>query len=268
MTLVRVGRGLTATRLHVERSGAGAPLLWITGFAISSEIFAPVIDDYAAEFDCIRYDSRGAGRSDVPWKPTSIPELAADAVRLLDALGLDSAHVYGLSMGGMVAQELVLRRPDHVRTLTLVGTTAGGPSALRTYPPVVQALAGPLLRGAGVPEALVGMVVSRARQLGVAPDEATLRTILTQLAAIGGHDTLERLRDLAVPTLVLHGERDPAVPVANARILADAIPGARLEVLTGAGHVVFWQQPERCAQLVADFALGAQVADGPPAPRS
>ena len=105
MTLVRVGRGLTATRLHVQRAGAGEPLLWITGFAISSEIFAPVIDDYAAEFDCIRYDNRGAGRSDVPWKPTSIPELAADAVRLLATYC--QAHGHPLLAGEL--------RRDHVQ---------------------------------------------------------------------------------------------------------------------------------------------------------
>jgi len=86
-SLVRVGRGPTATRLHVQREGSGEPLLWITGFAISSEIFSPVIDSYAAEFECVRYDNRGAGRSPAPWRITSIPELAGDAVRLLDALG-------------------------------------------------------------------------------------------------------------------------------------------------------------------------------------
>ncbi|MFP5219494.1 MAG: alpha/beta fold hydrolase, partial [Actinomycetes bacterium] len=127
MTTVRVGRGPTAAQLHVQREGSGEPLLWITGFAISSEIFAPVINHYAAEHDCIRYDNRGAGRSQVPWWPTSVPELAADAVRVLDALGVESAHVYGLSMGGMVAQEVALRFPDRVRALVLGGTWHGGP---------------------------------------------------------------------------------------------------------------------------------------------
>ncbi len=246
--------------LHFVERGSGPPMLLVQGLGGDAvhwgEAFLRRLE---RRFAVIAYDHRGIGRSPrlEGAASFSIPDLADDAVALLDHLGHADAHVLGLSMGGMVAQELVLRRPARVRTLVLAGTTAGGPAALRTYPPVVQALAGPLLRGAGVPEALVGMVLGRARQLGVAPDEATLRTILAQLGAIGGHDTLERLGSVAVPTLVLHGERDPAVPVANARILADAIPGARLEVLAGAGHIVFWQQPERCAELVADFALGA-----------
>ena len=131
MTIVRVGSGLTATRLHVEQVGPppdqAEPLLWITGFAISSEIFAPVVGAYAGRFSCIRYDNRGSGRSQAPWRLTSIPELAGDAVRLLDALGVDSAHVYGLSMGGMVAQEMAIRFPDRVRALVLGGTSHGGP---------------------------------------------------------------------------------------------------------------------------------------------
>ncbi len=248
-------------QLHHVQRGSGPPILLVQGLGGDSvhwgEAFLRRLEQ---RFTVTAYDHRGIGRSPRLAEGTaafSIPDLAEDAAALLDHLGLASAHVLGLSMGGMVAQELVLRHPERVRTLVLAGTTAGGPTALGTYPPIVQALAGPLLRGAGVPEALVGMVVGRARQLGVAPDEAALRTILAQVGAIGGHDTLERLRGVAVPTLVLHGERDPAVPVANARILADAIPGARLEVLAGAGHIVFWQQPERCAELVAEFALGA-----------
>jgi len=248
-------------QLHYVLRGAGEPILLVQGLGGSSlqwgEAFLRRLEE---RFAVVAYDHRGIGRSprlEDGRAPFSIPDLAADAAALLEHLGYDDAHVLGLSMGGMVAQELVLRHPRRVRTLTLAGTTAGGASLLRTYPPVVQALAGPLLRGRGVPEALVGMVLARARQLGVAPDEAMLRTILAHLCAIGGHDTLARLGDIAVPTLVLHGERDPAVPVANARNLAEAIPGARLEVLEGAGHVVFWQQPERCARLIAEFALGA-----------
>ena len=113
----------------------GEPLLWITGFAISSEIFARRSSLVRRRFDCIRYDNRGSGRSPAPWRPTSIPELAGDAVRLLDALGVDSAHVYGLSMGGMIAQEMAIRFPDRVRALVLGGTTHGGP---RSVPPIAE----------------------------------------------------------------------------------------------------------------------------------
>jgi pimeloyl-ACP methyl ester carboxylesterase len=157
VSTVRVGHGPAAARLHVEREGTGEPLLWITGFAISSEIFAPVIHHYAGEFECLRYDNRGAGRSQVPWWPTSVPELAADAVRVLDALGVESAHVYGLSMGGMVAQEVALRFPDRVRALVLGATWHGGPRVRLPSPAVAAALT-----SRGAPATVRAQLVGRA----------------------------------------------------------------------------------------------------------
>jgi 3-oxoadipate enol-lactonase len=110
---------LRRPRLWYERSGEGEPLLLITGFTISSAVFDPVLELYEPRFDCIRYDNHGSGRSDSPLWPTSMPEQAHDAVRLLDALGIPSAHVYGVSMGGMIAQELAIRHPERVRGLVL-----------------------------------------------------------------------------------------------------------------------------------------------------
>jgi 3-oxoadipate enol-lactonase len=117
-------------RLYFDRRGAGEPLLWITGFTISASVFEPVLPLYEDRFDCITYDNQGAGRSDSRWV-TSIPELAADAVRVMNAVGIKSAHVLGLSMGGMIAQELAIRFPERVRGLILGGTSPGGPHASR-----------------------------------------------------------------------------------------------------------------------------------------
>ena len=276
MTLIRVGRGLSATRLHVERAGSGEPLLWITGFAISSEIFAPVIDDYAGEFDCIRYDNRGAGRSDVPWKPTSIPELAADAVRLLDALELDSAHVYGLSMGGMVAQELALRFPDRVRALVLGGTWHGGPRAVLPSPRVAKALT-----SRGAPAAVRAQLVARAlfserfraeqpdlvrRHLrNLAAHPASARGLALHLTATTYHDTRARLPRISAPTLVLHGGADELTPVRNARLLAALIPDATLEVLPEAGHGYLLEQPaEAHRRFTSWLAARSPVPPGRP----
>jgi len=263
VTLVRVGRGAAATRLHVERQGTGEPVLWITGFAISSEIFTPVIDLYAGAFDCIRYDNRGAGRSPAPWRVTSIPELAGDAVRLLDALGLDSAHVYGLSMGGMVAQEVAIRFPDRVRALVLGGTSHGGPRAVLPSPRIAAALT-----SRGAPAKLRAELVGRAlftpefrarepelvrRYLVLLGSHRTsARGLVSHLTAATYHDTRARLGRIVAPTLVLHGARDELTPVANARLLAAAVPGAELR-LVDAGHGYLLERPEQSFRLFADW---------------
>jgi len=262
--LVKVGRGPTATRLHVQREGTGEPLLWITGFAISSEIFSPVIDTYAAQFDCVRYDNRGAGRSPAPWRITSIPELAGDAVRLMDALGIDSAHVYGLSMGGMVAQEVAIRFPDRVRGLVLGCTTHGGPRAVLPSPRVAAALT-----ARGAPAELRAQLVGRAlfseefrrrepalvrRYLGLLNAHRTsARGAVSHLAASTYHDTRARLGRIAAPTLVLHGDRDVLTPPANARLLAGAIPDANLALLPGAGHAYLLEQPQEAHRAFLDW---------------
>ena len=264
MSLVRVGRGPTATRLHVQRQGSGEPLLWITGFAISSEIFSPVIDSYAAEFDCVRYDNRGAGRSPAPWRITSIPELAGDAVRLLDALGIDSAHVYGLSMGGMVAQEVAIRFPDRVRGLVLGCTTHGGPRAVLPSPRVAAALT-----ARGAPAELRAQLVGRAlfsedfrrrepalvrRYLGLLNAHRTsARGAVSHLAASTYHDTRARLGRIEAPTLVLHGDADVLTPPANARLLAEAVPDATLGLVRGAGHAYLLEQPQESHRLFLDW---------------
>ena len=275
MTLVRVGHGATATRLHVEREGSGEPLLWITGFAISSEIFSPVISTYAAAFDCIRYDNRGAGRSPAPWRLTSIPELAADAVRLLDALGLDSAHVYGLSMGGMIAQEMAIRFPDRVRALVLGGTSHGGPRAVLPSPRVAAALT-----SRGAPAAVRAELVGRAlftpefrerepelvrRYLGLLGRHRTsARGLISHLTASTYHDTRARLGRISAPTLVLHGAQDELTPVANARLLAAAIPDAELR-LVSAGHAYLLEKPEESHRAFDQWlAARGPVAAGRP----
>lgn len=276
MTLIRVGHGINATSLHVEREGSGEPLLWITGFAISSEIFSPVIHTYATSYDCIRYDSRGAGRSPAPWRVTSIPELAGDAVRLLDALSLDSAHVYGLSMGGMVAQEMAIRFPDRVRGLVLGGTTHGGPRAVLPSPRIAAALT-----SRNAPTAVRAELVGRAlfteafrteqpelvrRYLGLLGRHRTsARGLVSHLTASTYHDTRARLDRIAAPTLVLHGGEDQLTPLVNAHLLAAAIPDATLGIVADAGHAYLLERPEESHRLFDSWlASRAPVVAGAP----
>ncbi len=253
-------------RLYYERHGAGEPLLLITGFTISAAVFDPVLGLYSKRFECLTYDNRGSGRSGSPLRLTSMPELAADAARLLDALEVDSAHVYGVSMGGMIAQELAIRFPERVRGLILGGTTAGGPRAVR---PALRELA---VLGAGT----VGGLRQPGRPWMAAalfspafrrehPDEvrALLRHFTRHRARPQGyaahwwatvyHDTVSRLGRIQAPTLVMHGEHDAMSPLGNARLLAERIPDAELAIVPAAGHAYALERPEESFALLTDW---------------
>jgi 3-oxoadipate enol-lactonase len=251
---------VNGTRLYVERHGSGPPLLLITGFTISAAVFEPVLDRYAARFECILYDNRAAGRSDVPVLPTSMPELAADAAGLLDALDLDSAHVYGLSMGGMIAQELAIRFPDRVRGLVLGGTTPGGPRAARPTVRELVALGGTVAGSRELGGALFSPEFRREHPEQVrallryfARHRPTSRGALSHLGATIYHDTVSRLGRIRAPTLVMHGDRDAMAPLANARLLAERIPDAELAIIGGAGHAYALERPEESYAALAGW---------------
>jgi pimeloyl-ACP methyl ester carboxylesterase len=189
-------------------------------------------------------------------------QLAGDAAAVLDAVAVEGAHVIGISLGGMVAQELVLAQPARVRKLVLCSTTPGGETsfpmpeqtvALMTRAPdldplealrlfVVNALA------PDAPAQLVDEIV--AHRLKHPPN----REGWFALAAAGAsHDVAARLRDIAVPTLVVHGTADNVVDVRNAKLMADTIPGARLELYEGVGHLLPWERPQEFTALVEEF---------------
>ncbi len=246
--LPRVPYTATRSRLWYERRGRGEPLLWISGFGFSSAVFEPVAELYTPRFDCIAYDNRGSWRSASPLRPTSIPELAGDAVALLDFLELESAHVYGLSMGGMIAQEVALRFPHRVRGLILGCTTAGGPRAALPSLGSLQSLAKPSPRALLDPiGGWLGSLLFSAefRRTHPARTRRLLEYFLShpppphgitaQWWAACFHDTGSRLHRIKAPTLVIHGELDAMVPPSNSRFLAARIPAAELAEIPGAG---------------------------------
>ena len=276
MPLVPVGRA----RLHVEQAGDGEPLLLITGFAISSAVFEPVLPLYVERFAVTTYDNRGAGRSSGALPGLSMGRLAADAVGLMDALGIDSAHVYGLSMGGMIAQEVALRFPHRVRALVLGGTSPGGPHAvlpLRELAALAGHLPGP--PGSARARALAAALFSPAfrrehpeRVAELLPYFARHRAHPAGVAAHWWasfyHDTWARLPLLTRPTLVLHGGADGLTPIASARRLAARIPGAELAVVPGAGHAYLLEAPQVSYDLLLDFLdrVGPVGPGSPPSP--
>jgi pimeloyl-ACP methyl ester carboxylesterase len=172
-------------------------------------------------------------------------------------------------MGGMVAQELVLSHPGRVRTLTLGCSFPGGPEAKMTDMEVVGMIAEAVLSGDGERAIRVGYEVMIAAEHAEDPANydlyaevaqqypAPIPTLMAQLSAIVAHDTSERLADIEVPTLVVHGTADRLLESVNGELLARLIPGARLELLDGAGHMFIWEQPELSARLVRDHVAAA-----------
>ncbi len=263
MTLIRAGN----IELDYERTGAGPPLLLIMGMSGTSlhwdEAFLELL---RRDFDVIAYDHRGVGASTRLDGPVTIRELAGDAAALLAALELESAHVMGISMGGMVAQELALAHPERVRTLTLGCTYCGGEGSVLTSQEVLQRLTEAMSSGDRERAVRVGFEVNVSAAYA-ADDKAYARfraiaerravavpVVLAQMQACLAHDTQARLPELEMPTLVMHGTEDQLLPVENGRLIASRITGSRLEIFDGVGHLFFWEQPERAAELVREHA--------------
>jgi pimeloyl-ACP methyl ester carboxylesterase len=267
---------VNGAELHYERQGAGEPLLMIMGMGGTHRHWGrPFADLIAADFDAISYDHRGVGASGRLEGELSIARLADDALGLLDALSLQRAHVLGISMGGMVAQELALRAPERLRTLTLGCTWAGGPQGRFTSPEVAARIREAALLGDRRRAIRAGWEFNFSKEYRAEEprfDEfyeiaAAMPVALNVLAAQGlacaAHDTDERLAGLTAPTLVIHGSEDMILDVANARLIAARIPGARLELLQGVGHMFFWERPELAAGLVREHATAwAGAASG------
>ena len=259
--------------LHHVRRGTGEPLLLIQGMSGTHVSWGdPFLEALEGDFDLVAYDHRGIGFSPPTGTPFTIAELADDAAALLDRLGWDSAHVMGISMGGMVAQELALRHPQRIRTLTLGCTYCGGPGSSLAGPEVLQELGVAQMSGDldVAIEAGYRLNTSEAfradpshyaafREMAVAVP-AKIATIMLQMQAIGGHDTQSRLPQIDLPTLVIHGTEDRMLPFANGELIASLIPGARLELLDGVAHMFWWEQPERSAELLRQHALSSAAA--------
>ena len=255
--------------LHAVRRGTGEPLLLIQGMSGTHASWGEsFLSDLDPVFEHLSYDHRGIGSSDPAPEPFSIVDLADDALALMDASGFEDAHVLGISMGGMVAQELALRAPGRVRSLTLGCTYSGGEGSAMASPATIQRLSAGMMSGDRDLAIRTGYEVNVSSAF--ASDEAnwpefyematstpaSIATIMLQMQAIGVHDTLERLASIAAPTLVVHGDADEMLPVANAHLIAATIPGARLEVLEGVGHMFWWERPRESAALVREHALG------------
>jgi pimeloyl-ACP methyl ester carboxylesterase len=252
------------TWLNWSADGDGEPLLMIMGLGGSGRAWWRLLPHVTPHARTIVMDNRGTGQSDPVRGPLRMRDLVDDCLAVLDAAGEESAHVMGVSMGGMVAQHLALDHRDRVRSLVLGCTTAVGgrgtppwrmlgASALRPFlgPERTWPMLAPTLYAPGT----LRNRPDRVREdLRVRVQDATPpRTIYAQLAAIAGHNTLPRLRELdGVGVTVMHGEQDALVPPARADELARAIPGARLVMIPACGHMLTTDAEEAAAAAVRE----------------
>jgi pimeloyl-ACP methyl ester carboxylesterase len=256
-------------RIYWEETGQGDPLLLIMGLGATHEWWGRVTPAVAPHFRTILFDNRGVGKSDVPPGPYSIPEMADDAVAVLDAAGVESAHVFGASMGGMIAQEVALRHPGRVRSLILGCTACGGRESTPAKREVIDALAA---RATKTREEALRIMVPYIFDASTPRDQVEedlalrLRTnvpnegYFAQLQAIRTWSgTHARLATLSMPTLVIHGETDELVPPENGRVIARAIPNASLVMLPHASHIFFTDQYAASSEAILSF-LGVRAS--------
>lgn len=220
-------------QLYYESEGDGEPLVLIPGFASGRSLWSRQVGPLARHFRVISFDPRGVAQSDKPDGPQTISLLADDVAALLTLLGIESAHVVGVSFGGFVAQEFALRHPGRLRRLVLCCTSFGGPNHVVPAPEIMTEIMQP--RAAG---------------------DVSEDMYRVQLRAAVQFNTEHRLAEISSPTLIVSGDTDAIVPVQNSHNLARQIPNAELRLVSGGSHTFFMeQQADEFNQVVTEWLL-------------
>lgn len=253
--------------LYYEIQGSGDPLLLIMGYGMASGNWFAIRDRLAKEHRIILFDNRGTGRSDKPDMPYTTQMMAGDAAGLLDVIGVDRANVFGVSMGGMIAQEFALTYPERVRNLILGCTGCGVSKSVPPTPEAMSFLFGPELAKLPVDERALRMVPWLWNQDFIDKNPAAVKRVVTTVTeyptppyayacqgnAVMTFESYDRLPQIKAPTLVICGTKDRLIPSENSKILASRIPGAELAVIENAGHGFITDSTDESAGIVLQF---------------
>lgn len=264
MATIQVG----SHTVYYDESGMGHPLILISGLGRSRLSWWKQIEPFAKKFRVINMDNRDAGDSAICTSPYTITDMAADVAGIIKNLNLGRTHIIGISLGGMIAQELVIGYPELVDRLVLVATTAGGPTSVSAKPEIMALLVAkeredtetrlrrvfPQIMGEGYtarhPEDLDRIVTdSLTKPMSLESYQRQLGAIMSYLR----QGTADRLEQITAPTLIIHGDYDPLAPYANGEYLAAHIKGARLSTYPGVGHMVMVESPDRFNREVIEF---------------
>jgi 3-oxoadipate enol-lactonase len=264
MPIVKAGN----INLSYESYGEGEPLLLIMGFGMPGGAWLPSLPFFTG-FKCIYFDNRGTGLSDKPEGPYTVPDMADDASNLLRVLGIAKAKVFGVSMGGMIAQELTLRHPEQVERVVLGCTMPGGPNAKMAAPETLERLMKAskimatdpengfdILLPALMPPEFVAahpeikaMMIAGAKMMPPTPPETADRA----MAGVAQFNAYDRLPQIKCPVLIVHGDTDVLVPTANAELIKSKIPQAEMYLIPGAGHAFQSADPVGIHQRITSW---------------
>ena len=252
-------------RIAYEVRGDGAPLVLVHGLAYDRAGWGRFPDLLAERFRVVLFDNRGVGESDAPEGPYSVSQMSADVAAVLDDAGIERTHVFGVSLGGYIAQEFALTSPERVDKLVLCSTAPGGPKAHPMPQSTVDVFARypTMEREAGLRMFVENSLGERgvrerpelveeifAYRLEHAPTVAAWQA---QAFAGATYDSYDRIGAIDTPTLVIHGGEDIVVDPRNAGLLGELLPNARVELVPDRGHLLVWEDSERVAELVTEF---------------
>src|ERR1700733_7832337 len=254
-------------KLYWDEQGRGEPVLLIMGLGYPSSLWhrsRPVLSE---QFRTVAFDNRGVGLSQIPPGPYAMATMAADAAAVLDAAGVPRAHIFGVSMGGMIAQEFALQYPARTRSLILGCTSPGGPRAVRAERKVSDILMARGMTLEQAREAIVPYIYDAGTPREKIDEDLSLRRkwlpsvagYSGQLQAILSWEGYTRIAQITAPTLVIHGKSDALVPCGNGELIASLIPEAKLVLIDHASHLFLTDQTGLAHQEILEFLL-SQVA--------
>jgi len=251
-------------RIYYERAGAGTPVLFITGLGGDHQPWAPLAGQLKDQYECITFDNRGIGQSSRPASGYTMSDLTRDTIGLLEALSISRAHIVGMSMGGLVAQNIALQQPERVLGLVLLGSFAAGDARLNhvlasrksmmkrmTRYEYFWAIAAWMfgLKSLERPAFIDGF----AKMAASNPHPQSLRAFSQLVDGIAEFDNRAHLKEIRKPTLVMVGEQDILTPPRLSRALAEGIPGAELEIVPGVGHLCISEDTKGVADRLLRF---------------